>query len=163
PYNVDEQAASTMKDQMAQLARFQADVRTVRTEPPATRMTRARELVAGDSTPPLLPAVVLPMLLLLRSSVYSSDDLKIVIEFIDKLPDELMTLVPVREQLAFARAHCGKHLEAISELDKLIQQFGPTPERLGLLGGRFKRLYESATTPQEQLMYLNKCIESYEQ
>jgi MAP3K TRAFs-binding domain len=161
PSNVDEQAASTMKDQMTQLAIFQADLRTVRTVPLPARMARAQELVATYSIP-MLPTVALALLLLLRASVYKSDDWKIVIDFIDKLPDELTTLAQVREQLAFARSHTGKHLEAIAEIDALIQEFGPTPERLGLLGGRFKRLYELATPPQEQLIYLNKTIESYE-
>jgi hypothetical protein len=110
----------------------------------------------------MLPTVALALLMLLRASVYKSDDWKVVIDFIGKLPDELTTLAQVREQLAFARSHTGKHLEAIAEVDALIQEFGPTPERLGLLGGRFKRLYESATTAQEQVVYLNKTIESYE-
>jgi len=162
PSNVDEQAASSMKDQMMQLAMFQADVRTARAIPRNKRMTRARELVATYSIPPMLPAVALALLLLLRDSVDTSDDWKVVIDFIGKLPDELGTLAQVREQLAFARSHTGKHLEAIAELDALIQEFGPTPERLGMLGGRFKRLSEAATTPQERLMYLNKAIESYE-
>jgi hypothetical protein len=46
PSDVDERAASTMKDQMTQLAMFQADVRTARAVPRATRMARAQELVA---------------------------------------------------------------------------------------------------------------------
>jgi hypothetical protein len=163
PSKVDEQAASTMKDQMTQLAIFQTDLRTMRTVPLSERMARAQELVATYSMPPMLSVVGLELLSLLRASVYKSDDWKVVIDFIGKLPVELTTLAPVREQLAFARAHTGKHLEAITELDGLIQEFGPTPERLGLLGGRFKRLYESATTPGERLVYLTKCIESYEQ
>jgi MAP3K TRAFs-binding domain len=162
PSNVDEQAASSMKDQMTQLAMFQADIRTARAIPRNKRMTRARELVATYSIPPMLPAVALALLLLLRDSVDNSDDWQVVIDYIGKLPDELATLAQVREQLAFARSHTGKHLEAIAELDALIQEFGPTSERLGMLGGRFKRLSESATTPQERLMYLNKSIESYE-
>jgi len=162
PSNVDEQATSTMKDQMTQLALFQADLRTVRVVPRAMRMTRARKLVATYGIPPMLPAVALALLLLLRDSVDKLDDWKVVIGFIGTLPDELKTLAQVREQLAFARSHTGEQLEAIAQLDALIQEFGPTSERLGLLGGRYKRLYESATTPQEQLIYLNKTIESYE-
>jgi hypothetical protein len=111
----------------------------------------------------MLPAVALALLFLLRNSVDTSNDWKVVLDFIGKLPDELKTLAEVREQLALARSqHTGNHLEAIAELDALVQEFGPTPERLGLLGGRFRRLYQSATTPQEQLIYLNKSIESYE-
>src|SRR5262249_610057 len=143
PSDVDEQAALTVKDQMTQLARCQADVRTARTFPRATRMTRAQELVATYSIPPILPAVALALLLLLRDSVYKSDDWKVVIDFIGTLPKELKTLAQVREQLAFARSqYTGNHFEAIAELDALIQEFGPTPERFGIMGGRFKRLYD---------------------
>jgi hypothetical protein len=163
PSNVDEQAASTMKDQMAQLALFQADLRTVRAVPQGTRMTRARELVAAYSIPTMLPTIALELLLLLRDSVDKSDDWEVVLDFIGKLPDELAMLAQVREQRAFAHSYTGKNLDAVAEIGELIQTFGPTPERLGLLGGRFKRLYASATTPQEQLAYLNKSIESYEQ
>jgi hypothetical protein len=38
----------------------------------------------------------------------------------------------------------------------------PTPERLGLLGGRYKRLAARAATPAERLVYLNKSIDAYE-
>src|SRR3974377_9877 len=130
--------------------------------PLPARMARAQELVETYSIPPMLPTVALALLLLLRDSVYKSDDWKVVIDFIGKLPDELKALAEGRRQLALARSQTGKHLEAIAELDALIQEFGPTPERFGILGGRFKRLYESATTPQEQLTYLSKSIESYE-
>src|SRR5215471_17724359 len=81
PSNVDEQAASTMKDQMTQLAIFQADLRTVRTVPLPARMARAQELVATYSSPPMLPTVALALLVMLRASVYKSDDWKIVIDF----------------------------------------------------------------------------------
>jgi hypothetical protein len=162
PSNVDEQAALTMKDQMTELAMFQARVRAVRTVPRSERIARAKELVAIYAIPPMLPTVALALLLLLRDSVDNSDDWKVVLDFIGKLPDELTTLAQVREQLAFARSHTGEHLEAIAELDALSQEFGPTPERLGLLGGRYKRMLNSARTPQEHLMYLNKSIQSYE-
>lgn len=39
---------------------------------------------------------------------------------------------------------------------------GPTPERLGLLGGRYKRLAAKGATQAELLRYLNKSIDAYE-
>jgi hypothetical protein len=56
----------------------------------------------------------------------------------------------------------GKTLDAISKLKALINRWGPTSERLGLLGGRYKRLFVKATTPQEKSMYLNEAIDAYE-
>jgi hypothetical protein len=53
-------------------------------------------------------------------------------------------------------------MESIAKLEALVGISGPTPERLGLLGGRYKRLLAKAATPAERLMYLNKSIDSYE-
>jgi hypothetical protein len=39
---------------------------------------------------------------------------------------------------------------------------GPTPERLGLLGGRYKRLVKAATEPAERSRLLAQAIDSYE-
>ena len=134
PSNVDENAVSTMKEQMTQIVMFQARLRAVRTIPRAERMIRAQELVATYAVPPMLPAIALA-LLLLRDSVDKSNDWKIIPEYISKLPRELATLPQVREQLAFASSQSGEQLDAIAELEALIQEFGPTPERLGMLGG----------------------------
>jgi hypothetical protein len=46
---------------------------------------------------------------------------------------------------------------------ELVRIAGPTPERLGLLGGRYKRLMQAAERRAERLRYLSLAIESYEQ
>ena len=162
PFNVDEQAASSMKDQLAKLAAFQARVRAVRAAPPSERMKRAQELVAIHGTPPMTFSVAIALLRLLRDSIDSANDWNAVLDFIRKLPDDLSRQAEVREHLAFALSNTGKHIESIAELEALIDTSGPTPERLGLLGGRYKRQFNSAKTPDERLMYLNKSIQSYE-
>jgi hypothetical protein len=161
PFNVDEQAASSMKDQLAKLAEFQAGVRAVRAAPPSERMKRAQELVAIHGIPPMTFPVAIALLRLLRDSVDSANDWNAVLDFIRKLPGDLAKQAEVREQLVFALSNTGKHIESIAELEALIDS-GPTPERLGLLGGRYKRQFNSAKTPDERLMYLNKSIQSYE-
>jgi hypothetical protein len=99
---------------------------------------------------------------LLRDSADGVDDWNAVIDFIGKMPGELAGQGEVREQLAFALSHTGKHIESIAQLETLIETVGPTPERLGLLGGRYKRQLSAATPLEEQLRYLNKSIECYE-
>ena len=162
PSNVDEHAASSMKDQLAKLAEFQAGVRAVRATPRRERMKRAQELVAIHGMPPMTFPIAIALLRLLRDSVESASDWNAVLDFIGKLPDDLARQTEVREQRAFALSNTGKHIESIAELEALIDMSGPTPERLGLLGGRYKRQISSAKTPDEQLMYLNKSIQSYE-
>jgi hypothetical protein len=44
----------------------------------------------------------------------------------------------------------------------LIALSGPTPERLGMLGGRYKRLIAKAPTSADRLVYLGKSIDAYE-
>ena len=63
PDEVDEAAASTMKDVMTAMAAFQGDVRAVRALPRGERMARAKELVAQYWRPPVTPPTALALLL----------------------------------------------------------------------------------------------------
>ena len=56
----------------------------------------------------------------------------------------------------------GNHFQAIAELDTLIKTLGPTPERLGLMGGRYKRLVKATSSAAEKRHALASAIESYE-
>lgn len=162
PSNVDMRAGTAMKDQMAALAAFQAEVRAVRAAPKPERMRRAQELVAKHGAPPLTAPVAVALLLLLRDCVDSKDDWTIVLAFIKTLPKALLTTPEIQEHRAFAMAHSGEAPEAIGALETLIEQIGPTPERLGLLGGRYKNLAKNAQSPAECWRHLNNAIESYE-
>ena len=65
--------------------------------------------------------------------------------------------------MAYAIAKIGNTTESIAALQTLIDTAGPTPERFGLLGGRYKRLTNSpAASAGERLQYLAKAIYSYE-
>lgn len=162
PFDVDVMHASTMKDQMSDLAAFQATVRAVRAYPRAERMQRAQELVTIHSASPMSSPVALALLKLLRNSIEQKGDWVALLDFIAKLPAQFLEQEEVREQRAFALSHTGKHFDGIAELGALIETVGPTPERLGLLGGRYKRLLKTAATPGERLQYLGMAIECYE-
>jgi tetratricopeptide (TPR) repeat protein len=140
PSNVDERAASAMKDQMAAIAAFQGQVRAVRAAPSGDRMQLAKALVAKFGVHPLLPSVALALVLMLRDCVDVQDDWNEVLTFIDTLPPDLAGQPDVEEHRAFALAYSGHDIEAIGALEALVERFGPTPERLGLLGGRCKRV-----------------------
>jgi hypothetical protein len=161
PDDVDEAAASTMKDAMTATAAFQGEIRAVRVLPHAARMARAKELVAQYWRPPVTPPTALALLLLMKDSADNADDWNWITDFIGKLPGDVAEQEEVRELNAFALANASKPIEAIAKLEALIAQSGPTPERLGLLGGRYKRLYARAA-PAEQMQYLAKSIDAYE-
>ena len=161
PDKVDEAAASTMKDVMTAMAAFQGETRAVRVLPRASRMARAKELVAQYWRPPVTPSTALALLLLMKDSAENAADWNWITDFIGKLPADVAEQEEVRELNAFSLANAGKPIDAIARLEALIAQSGPTPERLGLLGGRYKRLSAGAA-PAEQMQYLAKSIDAYE-
>jgi hypothetical protein len=162
PDNVDEAAASSMKDTMLELAAFQGEVRAVRAVPRTGRMERAKQLLAKYWTPPVTAPTAIGLLLLMKDSAETGDDWTWVTDFIGRLPGDLADLEEARELDAFAVSNAGKPVDAIAKLEALVLTSGPTPERLGLLGGRYKRLYAKAATTPEKLLYLQKSIDAYE-
>ncbi len=162
PSAVDEEAASTMKDQLADLAVFQGAVRAVRAAPSGERMARAQALVQQYNVPPVLPAVAIALLVLLRDVAARSEDWNVVLDFIGTLSADLADTAEVREQRALALSQVGQNVEAIAALQALVSSEGATPERMGLLGGRYKRMLRSAAVV-DQDNYLRLAIECYEQ
>ena len=65
--------------------------------------------------------------------------------------------------LHHAVARAGNNLQAIAALDTLIKTMGATPERLGLMGGRYKRLERAAASAADKRQALAKAIDCYEQ
>jgi tetratricopeptide (TPR) repeat protein len=163
PSTVDPQKATTMRDQLAELAAFQTKVRAVRAAPRDQRMGKARELVASDGSPPKTYPMALTLMMLLRDCVDTVADWNVVLDFVHMLPDRFAGEPEVLENRAFADAQAGNNVQAVAELQTLIETIGPSPERFGLLGGRYKRQADLATvSPAERRQYLNKAIECYE-
>jgi tetratricopeptide (TPR) repeat protein len=80
------------------------------------------------------------------------------IAYIDAMPPEIKDLPLLREQRALALSKSGDHQEAIIALNTLMQLNGRTSERLGLIGGRYKKLSQANTSPRA----LDRSIEHYE-
>jgi hypothetical protein len=162
PSDVDEADASTMKEAMAEIAAFQGRIRAVRAQPLSQRMPAAKALADEACKPPTTAPAALAVIRLLKDSADTADDWTWLIAFVAQLPADIASLEEVRETNAFALANAGKLIEAIAKLEELMILSGPTPERLGLLGGRYKRLAAKAATPAERLACLNKSIDAYE-
>jgi tetratricopeptide (TPR) repeat protein len=154
--------ATTARDQLAELAAFQAKVRAVRAALGASRMQLAQQLVAAEGNPPATYPKALALLLLLRDSVDAPADWNIVLDFVNKLPKKFADEPEMQENRAFAASQIGNGLQAIGEIEMLIQVAGPTPERLGLMGGRYKRLAKTAASDGDKRQALAKAIECYE-
>jgi hypothetical protein len=164
PANVDPRRATTMRDQLAELAAFQTKVRAVRASPAVERLKKAQELISKEGDPPVTYPKALALLFLLRDCVSTVADWNVVLDFLHKLPKRFADEPEVQENRAFAAAQAGNDIQAIAELQTLIEGLGSTPERLGLLGGRYKRLADFPTASLgERLQSLNKAIDCYEQ
>ena len=162
PDEVDPAKATTTREQLAELAAFQTRVREVRAAPRIRRMELALALVAKEGNPPATYPIALTLLLLLRDSVNTLADWSGVLEFVSGLPRRFADEPEIQEIRAFAAAQSGNELRAIAELETLIGIAGPTPERLGLMGGRYKRLARAAASEQERRSALAKAIDCYE-
>jgi hypothetical protein len=162
PFDPDETAATTMKDVLAEAAAFQGQIRAVRALPFADRIGKAKALAEDSCKPPVTAATVLAALRLLKDSADKTEDWSLINDFIAKLSADVTDLEEVRETNAFALANAGQPIDAIAKLEALIALSGPTPERLGMLGGRYKRLIAKAPTSADRLVYLGKSIDAYE-
>ena len=163
PSNVDPRKATTTRDQMAELAAFQTEVRAVRAAPPKERMQRAQDLIARKGNPPATYSMALALLMLLRDSASTAANWTVLLDFVRKLPPRFADEPEIQENRAFAAAQAGNDVQAIAELETLIDLIGPTPERLGLLGGRYKRLANvAAASEAERRQALDKAIGYYE-
>jgi hypothetical protein len=163
PSNVDPRKATVMRNQLAELAAFQTKVRAVRAAPRGERMRRAQDLIASEGNPPTTYPKALALVMLLRDSVKTLADWNVVLDFVRTLPQQFADEPEVQENRAFAAAQAGNDTQAIAELQTLIDMMGPTPERLGLLGGRYKRLAVVATASEaERRQALENAIVYYE-
>ncbi|UGY19614.1 TRAFs-binding domain-containing protein [Bradyrhizobium septentrionale] len=164
PDKVDPRKATTMQDQLAEQAAFQTKIRAVRAAPVAERMKRAQALIAAEGNPPASYAKALALLLMLRDCVDTKADWNVVLNYTSRLPKRFANEPEVQENRAFAVAQIGDDLQAIAEIQTLIDLAGSTPERLGLMGGRYKRLADDPNcAADERPQYREKAIKYYEQ
>jgi hypothetical protein len=158
------------RDQSEATSAFQARMRAARLAPKSERPARVTEIVADVNAAALtLPEVASELLTLLRDEVGWVQAL----DFVRTLPDSTRSLPFVQEQELLALAESGQPLDAIGRLETLVAQQGDSPERQGLIGGRYKRLWRAAKKAREALSppvaapaaeertYLNKAIEHY--
>jgi hypothetical protein len=83
------------------------------------------------------------------------------LDLIETLPPPLRDDAYLSEQALLAQAKLGDPLTAITRLEQLIQRQGSTPEREGLLGGRWKQVFADAQNDEERTDALAKMIDHY--
>ena len=159
PDDVKTDRATAIRSQLDELANFQSAVQAIGAAPREKQLARALALRDHfGAQRPIPGTVALSILYALRDFAGWPETLA----FLDGLPPDLRALPVVREQRALAVSETGSPDEAIGALEELIRTSGPTSEREGLLGGRYKRLYGAAKDDVDKARYLSKAIEHYE-
>jgi tetratricopeptide (TPR) repeat protein len=159
PDQFDATRTSTFRTTLQELSSFQAAVVAARVAPPGERRARALELRQQYGTSrPIRSVVAMELLYLLRDCT----DWQTLLEFVDGLPGEMRALPVVQEQKALAQSNSGDHATAIGALFELIRLNGDSSERRGLLGGRYKRLYQEASDKAIKDGYLDQAIREYD-
>jgi hypothetical protein len=149
----------SFRDVACKLAAFQAEVSLARGLPSALAAEHAQRLIehyADDAI--AAPSMALDLTRLLRDAQAWEKGLT----FIDSLPPRVRELPAIREQRALMLGKMGQQMQAILEIEALILSDGDTSERSGLLGGRFKALYQQTYQEGPKLTFLNKSIACYE-
>jgi hypothetical protein len=161
--NLPRERAQTFRVWLIQMSAMNARISAVQKDPDSvTRADKARALITELTASSELSFVVAYELVkLLRDAVGWQET----IAFIDRLPEALQARAIFAEQRALARSKQGDHLEAIGALEQLVALSGESPERRGLLGGRYKKLWRQARETHDAELageYLEKAIENYE-
>ena len=158
PDHVDLSTVQSFRDVAERLAHIQSEVSVARSLPPGQAKDVVKKLADNYGADAVaLPSVSLELVMLLRDTRQWTATLS----FIDGLPQQVREMPVIREQRALALSKNGQPLEAISELEALIRIAGDSSERSGLIGGRYKALYEAAADAQSKSRYLNGAITSY--
>lgn len=156
PGKVDASRASTMRQQLTELAAFQAKVSAVRAAPDGDRRAALARLLQAMPAP-FAPGVAHSLLNLCRDL----GEWQEIVTLTDRLTSEVGAQPQVIELKSLALSKLGDHGASIGALEQLIASNGATSEREGLLGGRYKKLYDGATG-RDRARYLNESIRHYE-
>ena len=153
--------AQQLADALDQFEAMYQRMQSILERPPPERKAASQAFIvehpADQVLSPYLAAVIVPFV---RDA---SEDWQLTLNYIDSLPATVRQQPFVREQRALAESKKGDHHAAVAALKTLISLAGATPERHGLLGGRYKKLYRASKEKGEpRRAYLDAAIEHYE-
>ncbi|MGI9594776.1 MAG: tetratricopeptide repeat-containing protein [Acidimicrobiales bacterium] len=151
---------SSFQDYAREMTEFHDRVSTIRLRP-TEKAENTQRLV--EEHPPNVShskAVAWEILTLIRDHLGMAE----VVAYVEQLPPALQGDSDIQEQLFLALAKAGDPHRAVARLETMIDQLGQTPERCGLLGGRYKQLFRAEPDPESPRAegYLRKAIDSYE-
>lgn len=162
---------TVFRKEAARLSAFQGDLRAIRLSPKDKKRDLLRKKMAEVSGAPAmaLPQAAIEMVIHIRDVL---EDWQALLDFIDTLDPDIRALPVIEEQRLLALGKTGDSAAAIGHMQALIDLRGETPERLGIIGGRYKQLWRNARdarlendqdrTTADERKYLNQAISHYE-
>jgi tetratricopeptide (TPR) repeat protein len=148
---------------------LRARMATINSMPKADRAALAQPIFQQHPAATTIRAsVAVEMVKFIRDVV---DDWQAARTYIETLPKIMRDQSFMQEQLALAQSKQGNHISAITALNKLISLAGDTSERQGLVGGRYKKLYNESVkaakadalgTSKPNAAFLEQAIKHYE-
>jgi hypothetical protein len=160
PRTDDPANVSAFEELVDALTGFQRDVAMIEEAADAdTRRNLTLQLLTEyGAQPAVRDSVAVQIIGLARDHVGPDETLR----DINGLPRNLQNHPPVIEQKQIALAKSGDVLAAAAQLKLLIRQAGPSSDRYGILGGRYKQLMMKSADPTAHRRYLDLAIEAYE-
>ncbi|WP_198174974.1 TRAFs-binding domain-containing protein [Spirosoma arboris] len=160
PSKMDISRTTSFRGQVEELSRFSTEVRKIRLlQDTKERSAQSKQLIEKyKKAAYTLPGVALEIIYLLRDNADWAETLV----FLESLPDTFQSLPVVKEQTCLVKSKNGSHIEAIAALKELIATSGDSSERRGLIGGRYKKLFNSTKdNPSQKSNYLDQAIAEY--
>ena len=159
PNQINLANVGSFRDTAERLAAFQAEVSAARRLPREQFQAETMRLLTTYRAEAMaLPTIALELLSLLRDA----REWQTALTFADELPERTKTLPTARELRALFLSKLDKHQDAIVMLEGLIATEGDSSERRGLLGGRYKALYDASQDSEARRQFLNQAILQYE-
>ena len=160
--NAKRSGARSFEKRMLELEEFQAEVRKVRLAPKDERKAAAQALLARFTAGvgerhAHAPSVVREIVAIARDQIGWREMLQLIEQLSPPMRDDAY----IAEQALLAQAKHGDPRTAIAKLEQLVQRQGSTPEREGLLGGRWKQVFGLAQDDDVRAEALDKMIEHY--
>ncbi len=158
PDDVDVSQVKSFRTFVDELSQFQAKVKAVRNAPKEKQKEKVLALREEYANERVVAAVALELAGLLRDYT----DWGMTLDYIESLPENYQRLPEIQEQRCLAISKGGDPAEAVGLLEQLIEVGGDSAERRGLVGGRYKKLFDTATHPADRARYLEHAINHYE-
>lgn len=168
--DIDNVRARQLAGELEAFEALRAEMKALAGLPKARRKAAAAEVLAKHPALATIPPyVAVEMVKFIRDVL---EDWQGAQSYIESLPEVVRNLPIMTEQLALALSKQGNHLAAIAALHQLIAIAGDSSERQGLLGGRYKRLYDETVKAAKddptgatkvERSYLGFAIKHYEQ